>query len=490
MIKKLALDTSIYAIVSIATALINLLLLPIYTRFFTEHEFAIISLTSILIGLINIFISGGLISALQRFYWDDQVNKNKLVSNSLNIVCCLGILITLIIFLLSFLVKDYIFIKYQLPYKFLIFTILSFFPTSLIDFSLNYLRMSFQKTKFIILSLLNNICIALVPFLLLLVINNKLAAYFSGLLYAKVIIAIIALFFINKFNLLYFNLKQAINLLKFGYPLVFASLAYWIFGSLDRWLLAEISDISQVAYYTLAFKILTALNLVHTAFGQAWTPIAFQLAHDYPNYYHKTFGKTLTIWFFILLSVAIGINIFSLEIILLLAPRSYLSAVILIPFLSMGLVFYGTTQITAIGISLKNQTYLIGLGSWMTAIINSILNIYLITLFQALGAAITNFISFLILTLFYYYHSKKLINLKIEKTKILFLFFSSIIILIISIFLNLQVTQFVLKFFYIKCSLVLIYLLLSLYFKIISLDQIKTIIHKPILILTNKLNRR
>ena len=49
---------------------------------------------------------------------------------------------------------------------------------------------------------------------------------------------------------------------------IFAGIAYWIFGSMDRWMISILSDNVQVGLYSVAFKFASIVLFINTAFGK------------------------------------------------------------------------------------------------------------------------------------------------------------------------------------------------------------------------------
>jgi O-antigen/teichoic acid export membrane protein len=86
----------------------------------------------------------------------------------------------------------------------------------------------------------------------------------------------------------------------------------------------------------------------------------------------------------------------------------------------MGVALSGTTQITAIGISLAQRTRLFATGAWITAMANLFLNVILIPHWGALGAAAATFLSYGLLTGLYLIWSQRLHPIPLEKRKLLF----------------------------------------------------------------------
>jgi O-antigen/teichoic acid export membrane protein len=189
----------------------------------------------------------------------------------------------------------------------------------------------------------------------------------------------------------------AARLLSFGYPLAFAGLAYWIFGMADRWMLAEMSTPTELGLYAIAYKFAAIVVFLNGAFGQAWSPMAMKMRRDVAGY-RAAYARVLSLWLFVLLLVGAAVALFGKPLLRLLTPPEYWDAAHVLAILVMGVVVSGTTQITAVGISIERKTRLFAWASWLTAALNVALNLFLIPAYGAAGAALATFLSYVLLT--------------------------------------------------------------------------------------------
>jgi O-antigen/teichoic acid export membrane protein len=84
----------------------------------------------------------------------------------------------------------------------------------------------------------------------------------------------------------------------------------------------------------------------------------------------------------------------------------------------MGVVLQGTTQITALGISLERKTYLLSIAATITALVNFVLNLILIPEWGALGSGVAILISYAVLTGLYLYWTQRLHPIPLEIKKL------------------------------------------------------------------------
>jgi O-antigen/teichoic acid export membrane protein len=254
---------------------------------------------------------------------------------------------------------------------------------------------------------------------------------FTGLFFSLPL----GLWFIRQDLRLTFDKIWSIRLLKFGYPFIFAGVAFWIFGSLDRWMLSQLSNNTEVGWYSIAFKFATVIILLNSAFGQAWSPHAMKVYASDPEYRRK-FSETLSWLFASLTLIGLVLSLFSKELLMVTTPEPYWNASTALGVIAMSMVFAGTMQVTALGISLEKQTHLFSILTWVSAVINFVMNLILIPFYGATGAAVATLISYAVLSAAYLHWTQKLHPIPLQNSRLLFVCLILVTGLIVSAVLN------------------------------------------------------
>lgn len=411
---------------------------PIYAHLFSVNEFGIMELVNTFAGLVSIFIGLGMTNAVQRFYWDPETAKEgrpRLISTSLFILIIWSILFTSGALIAIYLFSEEIKGSYGILSGFILLSLSSNIPMQTLQYSLDTLRLHFSPWKFMLLSGWRNLSGVALGLLFILVLEMGLFGFFLGNLLAPAVSVPFGLWLIRKDLTWGFDRKVAKEVVQFGSPFVFAGLAYWFFGSLDRWMLATMADNTQVGLFSIAFKFSSLLVFVNFAFGQAWSPFAVKIYAECPDY-RTVFSHILSYLFFGLSLIGAGLTLFARELLHLLTPASYWPAATVMGYITMGMVLQGTTQVTALGISLERKTHLISHAAWFTAGVNFILNWLLIPKYGALGSGIAIFLSYGVLTGLYLYWTQKLHPIPLEIKKLVSILCLIFAVLIFSSFIN------------------------------------------------------
>ena len=141
--------------------------------------------------------------------------------------------------------------------------------------------------------------------------------------------------------------------------------------------------------------------------------------------------------------------------------------------MSIGVTFYSTQQVTLIGISIEKKTYILAKISWLTAMINLMLNFFLIPILGTVGASIATFLSWLIMTILYLYYTQKLHPIDTNVVKLLFISFIFIVFCMFSLYIDL-----VFKSNYISIKVFIFILMIFLIFILLPIKSIKMTLFK------------
>ncbi len=422
MLKKLGRDAVIYGGADFLFKAISFAILPVYVRFFSVADFGVMSMLSVTVGLIGMLANMGVTQSIQRFYWDQETRheeRSVLVSTGLVQLVSLGVIALLIILVPAYLEQQQMLARYGIDWQLALLALFTIIPDQIVQYVLDTIRLHFSPIKFFLISFSKNLLGVLIGLWLIIVSQKGLYGYFEGMLLASTATVPLALWFIRKELVLQVDLPMLRKIFAYGHPFVFAGMAYWIFGSMDRWMLAELGNTREVGLYSVAFKVSTLIGFVTAAFSQAWSPYVVKMMSE-DKEYRKSFSRVFSLWYFILAMIGLLISLFAREILMLLTPRVYWDASGVLSAVTMGLVLQGTTQITAIGISLESRTRLLTHIAWLTACVNFGLNYILIPRFGAEGSAWATLVSYAMLTSIFLFWTQRLHPIPLERKKLLY----------------------------------------------------------------------
>jgi O-antigen/teichoic acid export membrane protein len=181
-------------------------------------------------------------------------------------------------------------------------------------------------------------------------------------------------------------------------------------------------DYSQVGIYSLGYKIAGVMNVfVVQAFALGFLPIAYKIQNS-PDA-QIFFKKVFKYFSMILVFGALGLSLFSREILLVFAqkPEFYIAYKI-VPLITIAFIFKGIQYMFLLGFHYVKKTKYVAYIVTIALFVNIGLNFMLIPIFGIWGAALTTVISSLLISIISYFVSQKFYPVKYEIGKMLIVF--------------------------------------------------------------------
>ncbi len=151
------------------------------------------------------------------------------------------------------------------------------------------------------------------------------------------------------------------------------------------------SSFEEIGLYSAAFKIVTVVSIVQSAFCTFWTPTAFRWYEEKVE--GEKFMKVSNMLMCFMNFMFVGIVLFR-DLIIKLLDASYASSAIIVPFLLLLPIMYTVSESTCLGISFSRKTSYNIIVSLIAAVVNYILNYLLVPKYGALGASIATGIAY------------------------------------------------------------------------------------------------
>ena len=411
--------TAIYSLGNIATKLVGIVLLPIYTTHFPVSEFGILGILEVSVMILTQVFLLGLPNAFLRFYGEEEDVRRKRSILFTILTFLLGASIALLLLELasadqiaSFFAEKERFSKYlKLVFIIIFMRVLSFFFLNVLRANeRSVLYTAGNLTKIVLTLILNVYFVAVAQIGII------------GVLYAYVIgEAVLCLLLLpNIISNLAPNFDRKIlrESLIFAFPIIFASLGSMILQMGDRYILKLLVNYKEVGLYDLGYRFSSLMNVfIIRSFSLYYLPQAYKMYGKKGD--KRYYGKMLTYFVFGLCWVGLGISLFGKEIIKTFALNpDYWPAYKIIPIIALAYVFSGAGVVVNVGMFLKKETKYIAYTTLAAAAINILLNFVLIPYFAMFGAATATLLSFLCLFLISYRVSNRLYPIPYELYKI------------------------------------------------------------------------
>ena len=148
------------------------------------------------------------------------------------------------------------------------------------------------------------------------------------------------------------SLARYVALLRFGVPAAIAELMGTL-GAMDRWLIERVSSLADVAAYHLASIPGVVIEVVQHAVFHAAEPWVY--GSDSASR-HQALQRLTRLYFSVATAAALAASLAAPEVLFVLAPPEYGSALSVIPWLTFAAVLRGGVRIVGIAAGIAHQT--------------------------------------------------------------------------------------------------------------------------------------
>jgi len=408
--KKLAKNTAIFAIGNFGSKILSFLILPLYTYVLTTSEYGIIDLFSTSLGLIIPFSTMLIYEALLRFVLGKELDPKSAVSTAF-VVFLLGSLISVIlvpVYKRIFSFQEYIWI----------FVILLIFNTFTQIFS-QYLRAVGKNKAFTINGLLVTAVSLFSNIIFLLHFKLGVKGYLYSLLCAQIVSSIYIIIsgrIISKISFKSISKHSLRQMLLYSIPLIPNSLMWWIMSAGDKYIINYYLGNSYNGIYSLAMKIPTIVNMVYAFFYQAWQLSAIEedSQGDKKEFYENVF-KIVSAALFLTTAC---INMFVKPVYVFVMSESFRSAWLYVPLLSVATILSCSSSFFGVVYTTTKRTKGIFLTTGIGAIVNLLLNFFLIQPLGLQGVTIGTSIGYLVITIIRARDTKKSIGMNMDIVRV------------------------------------------------------------------------
>lgn len=399
-------NTLILGLGKLSTQFVSFILLPIYTIFLSPEQFGAVDLIISYIVLLAPLIMLQLDRAAFRMLIDargDEVRGKIVISNVLRIV-----LPVLLVAGLSFGVVG---VFVQIPHAPLIVMaiILTIFSSLFLQFARGFGKNTLFAIASILSGLVNLAASAVLVVLLGLGVEGVLwSTITANLILVGYLFITLRLYRFISFASLTDSRAIRKELIDFAWPLVPSAVSWWFIRTFDRTLVTMFLGLAANGVYAAANRYSLILNALYSIFDLSWTESAS--AHinskDRDKFFSDVYNTSFR-FFGALGLVMIAITPFIFGAII---GGEFQEAYLYIPVLILGALFNAAVSQYSVIYIAKKKTKQILVTSILAAVISVALNLALIPLLGIMGAALSNAIAFLVMTVWRHFDIKRYVT--------------------------------------------------------------------------------
>lgn len=402
--KKLVSNTFIFAVGTFSSKLLVFLLMPFYTRVLTSEQYGTVDLIMQTGNLLLPIVTLGITNAVIRFTLDSNFKRTTIFTTGA-LTLLFGLLV---LFLFTPLINN---ISTFSGYGYLLFTFV--FMSTIKGLISHFTR----ARQFVKLYSLDGILstITTIFFTVLFLAYFKMGI--NGYILAIVVSDFLSIVFLGTVISIkkYFKVKDVKKtvvkeMLGYSIPLIPTNIFWWIINVSDRFIIFSLIDASANGLYAVAYKIPTFITLISSIFLDAWQLSAVTEKEGRSRFFSNIFNMYKSIIFIAISGLIMFCKLFTK----LLVSDNFFESYQYVPILLIATGFSCMVSFLGSIYMLYKKSVLSLITIIVGAILNIVLNIYLIPIFGVHGAAFSTFLSFFVVFIIRLINTKRFIRLNIN----------------------------------------------------------------------------
>jgi O-antigen/teichoic acid export membrane protein len=375
-------DATLYGGAAAISKAFSLITFPLLAHHLSVEEYGVLDYFLVFGGLLATFFIFGQDSAVARYFYqyEQMDTRQQLVSQSLVFQLSFIVILLPLLWLGSEWLTGILIAE---PNRVLLFKIVLLQLPSLllINFSQNLLKWTFDRARFLTMSLGYTLVQASLLVVAILVFDVGIAWVLVVNLATSFVFGALGLFFVRKWLARPRDFSRLREMLPFAIPYGVICVAGAFSPMLERTLIDSLLGAESLGLYAAGTKLAMLIGLLVSAFQVAWGPFSLSL-YKQANA-GQTYNWVLKLFALAVCLAALALTLLSKPLILLLAADRYLGAVVVVFPLVMSLAIQAISWIIEIGIGISKRTHL-SLYAYGVAIIVTLTGILLLTPFFGL----------------------------------------------------------------------------------------------------------
>ena len=398
------------------------LTLPLYSHLIMPNEYGILGLLSAIVAFMPAVLTLSYINGFVRFSID--TDKKTIISTFV----FLGTILNFIYFFLALLVYKIIVYTYEIPFEYYLLAIVTSVMVFLFHILLVYFQSISNAKAYMKITVFYGLCGIILNFIFVISMENNILAMLIANFINTLIVTLFAFNTLKK-NIFWHSIDFSLakEVLLYTSPLTLGAIGLLTFSQMDKLILTEYIDKSQLGIYTMALSVSLAISYLGRALFISYQPDFLKLADKNNNLIIKRYKVIIL---FILASMVL--TFLAIGVIYQLVDSRYYSGIKIAFINTMAYTFLVFARIMELHLSYKKKSSIIALVYGMGGLSTIFLLYIFIPKYGMIGASYALYISGCLISIFMYILAQKYFFLgyprKITVAFYLSLYFSFILI--------------------------------------------------------------
>jgi len=396
--RQLGKDSLIYGLGGVLAKSISFFTLPIYTRIFSPSDYGSLEMLTVISSFLGSILLMGMDSAQSMYFFKNKKEGHEkqasIVSSILQWRLIFGTIIVIISTIISPILNK-VFFNGKLEWEYFLVAFSGVLFLQITSQSAEVMRLLYRPWSYIFVVLSQTLSAAVIALILILKFDQGILGFFWGGVISSLFVALVGWYRVRsylRFNKLHFDLWP--KLIRFGLPLLPASLAMYFMNTSDRWFIQHYHGADTLGLFAVGAKFALLSTLAIETFRKAWWPMAMDSMHSKGG--EETFILISDWYIKIGCFLMILLTFLSPWLVKFLTGPDFHDSWPIVGILCWKGLLYGYYMICSAGIWKSEKTYLNFYISIAALLVGLILNFLVVPKYGILGASITTVITFLV----------------------------------------------------------------------------------------------
>ena len=391
---------------------ISFITTPIFTRIMSSKEYGIWTLFSTWMTIFTVIVTlnlqgGGFNNAMVKY----ENARDRFLSSMIGLTTVLTGIWIVLLFIFG---KGFEKVT-DLPVSYLFIMFVTIAMSQVYLLWAQEKRYDYQYRPLILATVIISVLTPVISILFVYYSKDKVYGRLIGNLIINLIVSVVIAAIIMHRGRTFYDKGFWKFALCFNIPLIPHYLSQIVLASSDRIMIGRMCGEEYAAYYGISYNIATIVNIILNSICSALTPWVYEKlkAKSYENI--AKIESALAIFFVVITMIPILVGP---EVIAIMAPNEYKSAVWVIPPVSCSVYFMYLYNIYANIEFFYEQKRMVAIGSVVTAGVNIVLNYIFIGLFGFVAAGYTTLICYMFYSVCHFLFSRKVLREKGIKARL------------------------------------------------------------------------
>lgn len=413
-------DFGWYFLGSFLPLLIGLVKTPIFTRHYSQLDYGYLGLIAITFSFVGIVLFSWLTSCLWRYYSKfEKENRLKILYSNLLFLFTISSILLLVISVIWYFISDITLVK-----NIIFFSFFHVLFSQCILFYLVIIRLKEKAFFYTIFNIIRSVLGVFVALIMVFIYKMDISALILSLAIIDGL-AVLVLLVLNPVKMSVrranIEIKEIKEFLIYGSSSLILNLSLLAISYSDRYFIAFIDSVENVGVYDQGYKLsqLSIVALMTVFFNTVNPKLLKELEVDFAN-------SIILIQYYLKIILLFGLPII-LYLIFLSKDISYIflgekfrESYKIMPYIFIASYLHGISNFFELRLKFLNKLKRLSVIIIFVALVNIVLNYFLISLYGFKWAAISTMISYILLIMLFHFFDRKVFLFSFDDLKLIF----------------------------------------------------------------------